>query len=198
MSKSLVLVSVYTVLVIILVAGLIYLGIKGKEESESSNQSGPGYYIGAFVVAAVFAIDGIITAAYIVIGYKYGKTDCIGTFKKALNCMKLFWGLCACIIGLVFVIIFGIKNCNDVGSRSEKCSYIKNIDTNYILAMTSLVLICVLFVSLFCSWTIVFIDEDNWSDASIPSDHRPWRISHHVELSLFIMMSKICEAKYFA
>ena len=127
MSKSLVLVSVYTVLVIILVAGLIYLGIKGKEESESSNQSGPGYYIGAFVVAAVFAIDGIITAAYIVIGYKYGKTDCIGTFKKALNCMKLFWGLCACIIGLVFVIIFGIKTATMLGVELKSVVTLKTL-----------------------------------------------------------------------
>lgn len=170
MPKSLVVVSLYTVTVIVFSAGLIYIGIRGKEESESSNQPGPGYYIGAFVVASVFTLDGIITAVYIIIGYKYGQTDCINSVKKGLNCMRLFWGLCACIFGLVFVTMFGIQNCDDVDNRSEKCSYNENIGTNYILAMTALGLICFMFISLFCSWTIVYIDEDNWGGTSTLSE----------------------------
>ena len=140
-------------------AGLVYLGIKGKGESESSDHSGKNYYIGSFMVAAVFALIGILTAAFIVITYNDGETSATVCIKILASLCQIF-GFLVCIVSIVFVVRFGIQNCKDTDSRSDNCSYDKNIEVNYTLAVISLVIIILLLLSLSCSACLNYIEAD--------------------------------------
>ena len=161
MAKLLLIYSVYTFIVLAFSVSLISLGIKGKEESESSQHTGPDYYIGSVVVGTVFALIGIVSTVFIVMAYNNGETT--GTIcAKACSTLCQLIGFGACIAGLVLVIRFGIQSCNNIDQRSTNCSYNKNINVNYTIAVISMVLILLLFLSLCCSCCVVLIDEDKW------------------------------------
>ena len=159
MSKACIAVSIYAVTVTVFSIALIVLGIKGKEESNSSTVSGPDYYVGPIVVGSVFALVGITTIYFIVVAYRYGDGE---SAKWCSCCISYGFGFGACITGLVFVIRFGIHNCDDVNDRSDNCSYNMNINTNYTIAVISLVLILLLFISLCCSCSIFTVDEEKF------------------------------------
>ena len=161
MSKSCITVSIYAATVTVFSIALIVLGIKGKEESNSSTVSGPDYYVGSIVVGSVFALVGITTIYFIFVAYKYGDGErvCTGLGKFCSCCISYVFGFGACITGLVFVIRFGIHTCDHVDDRSDNCSYNMNINSNYTIAVISLVLILLLFISLCCSWSIITVDE---------------------------------------
>ena len=161
---------VYTVIVLAFSVGLIYLGIAGKENFKSSNHTGPYYYVGSFIVAPVFAVTGILSAVVTVTPYIKRKT-----YRNDLDICVVGYLLCnllgfgGCIAGFVFVIRFGIQNCNTIDQRSENCSYNETIDVNYTIAVISLVLILLLFLSAGCASTFfasIRLTEEADSDAS--------------------------------
>ena len=66
------------------------------------------------------------------------------------SCVVNFFGILACVLGMVFVIAFGIANCKDrSGDYTDTgfCSYKTNIDTNYTIAVVALVFILIMLFS---------------------------------------------------
>ena len=174
MSKSCVVVSIYASTVTVFSIALIVLGIIGREESKSSRDSGPNYYVGSFVVGSAFALVGIATMIFIVAAYNNedGEKVCLEFAKTCSCCIPYALGFGACIAGFVFVIRFGIQSCDDIDERSDNCSYNINIDTNYTIAVLSLVFIMLLFLSLWCSWSILFVSEKKWKKSNRDSVRR--------------------------
>ena len=90
------------------------------------------------------------------------------SLQVVVSCLLNFFGILACILGMIFVVAFGIANCNKKTSNRDHtnlgfCSYSVNTGENYTTAVLSLILIILVFISNFFSFYIF----SKYSDALI-------------------------------
>ena len=94
------------------------------------------------------------------------KLYCIYILQVVSSCLFTFFGILACVLGMIFVIAFGIANCKkEPGDYTDIgfCSYDTNIDTNYTIAVLALVLILFMLISTCFSFYIF----SKYSDALV-------------------------------
>lgn len=162
-----------------LVIGLLVLGTKGKDEIGTETGNGVPYYVGAIVVGSVFLVPVLQIIAIIILSSldeEYCITDCL----VVGSCLCSFFGILACVLGMIFVIAFGIANCKKESTDytdSGFCSYDTNIDANYTIAVVALVLILIMLMSTCFSFYLYSKYSDDLVSRNDSANARPSNVA---------------------